>query len=48
MPQVLRWWERVRESTSRCLMPLSFAVALGAVITTIGTSTNLVVSGVLE
>ena len=29
-------------------MPLSFAVVLGGVITTIGTSTNLVVSGLLE
>ena len=29
-------------------MPLSFAVILGGVVTTIGTSTNLVVSGLLE
>ncbi len=48
IPQVLRWSERVRESASRYLMPLSFAVVLGGVITTIGTSTNLVVSGLLE
>lgn len=33
---------------SRFLMPLSFAVILGGVVTTIGTSTNLVVSGLLE
>lgn len=32
---------------SRVLMPLSFAVILGGVITTIGTSTSLVVSGLL-
>jgi di/tricarboxylate transporter len=34
--------------TSRYLMPLSFAVILGGVVTTIGTSTNLVVSGLLQ
>lgn len=33
---------------SRVLMPLSFAVILGGVVTTIGTSTSLVVSGMLE
>lgn len=33
---------------SRLLMPLSFAVILGGVVTTIGTSTNLVVSGLLQ
>ena len=48
IPQVLRWCDRVRESASRYLMPLSFAVVLGGVITTIGTSTNLVVSGLLQ
>ncbi len=48
IPQVLRWSDRVRESASRYLMPLSFAVVLGGVTTTIGTSTNLVVSGMLE
>ena len=48
IPQVLRWCEKTRESASRYLMPLSFAVILGGVITTIGTSTNLVVSGMLE
>lgn len=48
IPQVLRWCEKTRESAARYLMPLSFAVVLGGVITTIGTSTNLVVSGLLE
>ncbi len=48
IPQVLRWSDRVRESASRYLMPMSFAVVLGGVITTIGTSTNLVVSGLLQ
>src|SRR5262247_120615 len=48
IPQVLRWCQRTRESAARYLMPMSFAVVLGGVITTIGTSTNLVVSGMLE
>jgi di/tricarboxylate transporter len=48
IPQVLRWCDKTRESAARYLMPLSFAVILGGVITTIGTSTNLVVSGLLE
>lgn len=34
-------------SASRYLMPLSYATILGGVVTTIGTSTNLVVSGLL-
>jgi len=40
--------EARKEPPSRYLMPLSFAVILGGVVTTIGTSTNLVVSGLLE
>jgi di/tricarboxylate transporter len=48
IPQVLRWADRVRVSASLYLMPLSFAVVLGGVITTMGTSTNLVVSGMLS
>ncbi|MBM4382006.1 MAG: SLC13 family permease [Deltaproteobacteria bacterium] len=45
---VSEWAERNGRSASRYLMPLSFAVILGGVVTTIGTSTNLVVSGLLE
>jgi di/tricarboxylate transporter len=45
---VSEWAERSRLPASRYLMPLSFAVILGGVVTTIGTSTNLVVSGLLE
>ncbi|MGE3174504.1 MAG: SLC13 family permease [Planctomycetota bacterium] len=48
IPQVLRWADQVKDSASRYLMPLSFAVVLGGVITTMGTSTNLVVSGMLQ
>lgn len=47
-PQVAQWAERRGQSPSRYLMPLSFAVILGGVITVIGTSTNLVVSGLME
>jgi di/tricarboxylate transporter len=45
---VSEWAERNQVPASRYLMPLSFAVILGGVVTTIGTSTNLVVSGLLE
>ena len=45
---VSEWAARNDLPASRYLMPLSFAVILGGVVTTIGTSTNLVVSGLLE
>ena len=45
---VSEWAARNNLPASRYLMPLSFAVILGGVVTTIGTSTNLVVSGLLE
>lgn len=48
MPQISAWAERNGQSPSKFLMPLSFAAILGGVITLIGTSTNLVVSGLLE
>ena len=48
VPQVTDWAERRGQSPSRYLMPLSFAAILGGVVTTIGTSTNLVISGLLE
>lgn len=47
-PMVSDWAGRRGYSPSRYLMPLSFATILGGVVTTIGTSTNLVVSGLLE
>ncbi|MGH7477716.1 MAG: SLC13 family permease [Longimicrobiales bacterium] len=47
-PQISAWAERQRLSASHLLMPLSFATILGGVITLIGTSTNLVVSGMLQ
>jgi len=48
IPVVLTWCERRGQSPALYLMPLSFAVILGGVGTTIGTSTNLVVSGLLQ
>lgn len=47
-PQVTNWAERRGLSPSRFLMPLSFAAILGGVVTLIGTSTNIVVSGLLQ
>jgi di/tricarboxylate transporter len=46
-PQVASWAEQRGRSASPLLMPLSFAAILGGVVTSIGTSTNLVVSGLL-
>jgi di/tricarboxylate transporter len=47
-PRVLGWCERTGRSASRYLMPLSYAVIFGGCITLVGTSTNLVVSGLLR
>ncbi len=48
VPQVTAWGERRNISPSKLLMPLSFGAILGGVITVIGTSTNLVVSGQMD
>jgi di/tricarboxylate transporter len=48
VPAVSRWAHRVGRSVSRYLMPLSFAVILGGTLTLIGTSTNIVVSGLMQ
>lgn len=47
-PQIADWATKRGISPSRLLMPLSFATILGGTLTMIGTSTNLVVSGLLE
>jgi di/tricarboxylate transporter len=47
MPEVRSWARARKRSASLFLMPLSFAALLGGVVTLIGTSTNLVVSGLL-
>ncbi|MFQ5705527.1 MAG: SLC13 family permease [Gemmatimonadales bacterium] len=48
VPQVRNWADRYGHSVSRFLMPLSFAAILGGMVTLIGTSTNLVISGMLQ
>lgn len=47
-PSVVSWARRTARSPSPFLIPISFAAILGGVLTLIGTSTNLVVSGLLE
>jgi di/tricarboxylate transporter len=47
-PQVATWASQRGVRASRLLMPLSFAAILGGLLTTIGTSTTVVVSGLLE
>src|SRR5690606_39508696 len=47
LPAVLDWAKRQRISISKLAMPLSFAAILGGMCTLIGTSTNLVVHGML-
>jgi di/tricarboxylate transporter len=48
IPAVTDWARRFKISPSKLLMPLSHAAVLGGVITVIGTSTNLVVSGLIR
>jgi di/tricarboxylate transporter len=47
-PQVADWAEKRNRPASWYLMPISFATLLGGVVTVIGTSTNLVVSGLMQ
>src|SRR5688500_3324501 len=47
-PQVAAWAQRGGQSPSMYLMPLSFATILGGVMTAIGTSTNLIGSGLMQ
>ncbi|MDH3606231.1 MAG: SLC13 family permease, partial [Acidimicrobiia bacterium] len=48
VPQVSSWAAKRDRSSAAFLMPLSFAAILGGLVTVLGTSTNLVVSGLLE
>lgn len=47
LPVLIQWAGRVKVSLRLILMPLSFAALLGGVFTIIGTSTNLIVVGLL-
>jgi len=48
LPAVTEWARRHGKPASKFLIPLSYATILGGTITLIGTSTNLVVSGLIE
>ena len=48
MPYVNSWSQRNKISPSKLLIPLSFAAILGGCATLIGTSTNLIVNGLVQ
>ena len=48
MPYVYEWGKKHNISPSRLLLPLSYSAIVGGVITLIGTSTNLVLNGLLR
>ena len=48
IPSVQDWSKRIKLPTSKLLIPLSYAAILGGTCTLIGTSTNLVVDGLLQ
>ena len=48
IPALLEWCRKNRVAASRLLLPLSYAAILGGVCTLIGTSTNLVVHGLMR
>mmetsp|Transcript_13946 Transcript_13946/g.31658 ORF Transcript_13946/g.31658 Transcript_13946/m.31658 type:complete len:1331 (-) Transcript_13946:148-4140(-) len=48
IPIVQKWAKNIRQSPQQLLIPLSFASILGGTCTLIGTSTNLVVVGLLD
>jgi len=48
VPFIEEWARRLRLPVSRLMIPLSYAAILGGLLTVIGTSTNLIVYGLLE
>lgn len=48
LPAVIEWAKKFRIPVSKLLMPLSFATILGGLCTLIGTSTNVVVAGLMR
>ncbi|MCU4165647.1 SLC13 family permease [Carboxylicivirga caseinilyticus] len=48
MPYVHQWSKRNGVSSSKLLIPLSYAAILGGCVTLIGTSTNLIVGGMVN
>lgn len=47
MPVIVSWCKRHRVAPSRLLLPLSYMAILGGTCTLIGTSTNLIVNGMM-
>src|SRR5262249_37323467 len=47
LPIVADWAKRIRIPPSQVMLPLSYAALLGGVCTLIGTSTNLVINGLV-
>jgi len=47
-PEIIQWSRRARQSSSRYLLPMCYAVSLGGMLTVLGSSINAVVSGLLE
>lgn len=48
IPYVKEWASQKNVSASKFLIPLSFATMLGGMITVVGTSTNLVLNGLID
>ncbi|HLT48197.1 MAG TPA: SLC13 family permease [Rubricoccaceae bacterium] len=48
MPRVRAWGERAGVPPSKLMIPLSYATIVGGVTTLVGTSTNLVVAGLMQ
>ncbi|GAB3847353.1 SLC13 family permease [Nesterenkonia populi] len=48
IPAVQEWAQRLRIAPSKLMIPLSYACIMGGTCTIIGTSTNLVIVGLLE
>lgn len=48
IPAVQEWSQRIRISASKLLLPLSYATMISGTLTLIGTSTNLIVDGLLQ
>lgn len=48
MPHLYRWGKKNNVAVSKLLIPLSYAAILGGCATLIGTSTNLIVNGLVE
>ncbi len=48
IPAVKAWAKKIKMPVSKLMIPLSYAAIFGGTCTLIGTSTNLVVSGIIE